>query len=218
MKRFAVIGLGNFGYYLASRLFEKGHEVVAIDRDARRVQEAKDCTSQAIVADAADPNAMRALGLNEMDTVVVSIGSVLSNSILATLCLKELGVKHLLAKALSEPHARILRKIGASEIFFPEKDLAFSMAEKLHNPNLIEQLPLLEGFSIIELAPPSSFIGKPLKALDLINRFGIQVVAIKELVPDRLNMIPTAQYVIKDSDILILLGPDKSLDKLRLQK
>lgn len=215
MKQFAIIGLGNFGHYLAIHLYKKGNEVLAIDKDANTVSEIKAQVSQAVVADATDRKAMEALGLDKMDAAVICIGSVLSESILATLTLKDIGLKQLYAKALSEAHSRILYKIGASEVFFPEKDQATALAERLHNPNMLDYFPFLEGYSIIEMAPPKTFIGQSLKELDLINRFGIQVVAIKELIPDRVNLIPTAQCVLKDSDIMILLGPNKNFDKLR---
>jgi len=218
MKQFTVIGLGNFGYYLAEHLYQKGHEVLAIDKNPSRVQEIKDNVSQAVVADATDRRALESLGINEMDAAVVCIGSVLSDSILTTLNLKDLGVKHVYAKAVSEPHGRILHKIGALEVVFPEKDLAVSLAERLHNPNILDYLPFVEGYSIIEFAPPADFIGKNLKTLNLINQYGVQVLGVKELVPERLNMIPTATYVIKDSDILILLGPNAALDRLRQKK
>ncbi|MBU0991345.1 MAG: TrkA family potassium uptake protein [Proteobacteria bacterium] len=215
MKQFTVIGLGNFGYYLATNLFEKGHDVLAIDKHANPVQEIKDKVSRAVVCDAADPKALSELGLKTMDAVIVCIGSILSNSILVTLNLKELGVRNIIAKAISEPHGRILQKIGAMDVYFPEKDSALSLANHLHNPNVIEYLPFLEGFSIIQLAPPRKFIGKTLKELDLINRFGVQVVAIKEIIPENINMIPTGNFVIKDSDVVFLLGPDESLEKLQ---
>jgi trk system potassium uptake protein TrkA len=214
MKQFVIIGLGKFGYYLAVHLYEKGHEVLAIDKNPKPVQEIKDQVSQAIVADATDRKVLEALELKEMDTVVVCIGSILSDSILTTLNLKDIGVNYVLAKAMSEAHGRILKKIGASEVIFPEKDLAISLAERLHNPNMLEYLPFVEGYSIIESAPPKEFIGKSLRELDLINRYGIQVVAIKEIIPDRLNLIPTAKFMVKDSDILILLGPNEALETL----
>jgi trk system potassium uptake protein TrkA len=214
MKQFVIIGLGKFGYYLAVHLYEKGHEVLAIDKNPKPVQEIKDQVSQAIVADATDRKVLEALELKEMDTVVVCIGSILSDSILTTLNLKDIGVNYVLAKAMSEAHGRILKKIGASEVIFPEKDLAISLAERLHNPNMLEYLPFVEGYSIIESAPPKEFIGKSLRELDLINRYGIQVVAIKEIIPDRLNLIPTAKFTVKDSDILILLGPNEALETL----
>lgn len=218
MKQFAIMGLGNFGYYLASRLYEKKHEVLALDKDPKPVQEIKNLVSQALVADTTDKEAMEALGLDQMDAVVIGIGSNMSDSILATLLMKEIGVKTVYAKAINEAHGRALRKVGASEVFFPEKDLALSVAEKLHNPNLLEFLPFIEGYSIVELAPPKDFIGKSLAELDLINRFGTQVVAVKELVPENLQLIPTGQFVIKDSDVLILMGPNERLEKLRRAK
>jgi len=216
MKQFAVIGLGNFGYYLATQLYKKGYEVLAIDKKPNLVQEIKDKVSQAIVADATERETLEAIGLEQMDAAVVCIGSVLSNSILVTLNLKDIGVKRVLAKALSEAHGRILYKIGASEVFFPEKDLALSLAERIHNPNMIDYLPFLEGYSIIELSPPQDFIGKSLQELDLINRLGIQIIAVKEVIKDQLVFIPTAKFVLKDSDILIMLGRNESLDKLKV--
>ena len=121
----------------------------------------------------------------------------------------------MLAKAMSEAHGLILLKIGASEVFFPEKDMAISIAERLHNPDMLDYLPFLEGYSIIQLASPKSFIGKSLRELNLINQYGIQVIAVKEIVPDRMKLIPTARFIIKDSDTMILLGPNEALDKLR---
>jgi trk system potassium uptake protein TrkA len=215
MKQFVILGIGNFGHYLAIHLYKKGHEVLVIDKRSNRVTEIKDQVSQAVVADATDRKALEALGLDKMDAAVVCIGSVLSESILATLNLKDIGVGRVYAKALSEAHSRILQKIGASEVFFPEKDQAISLAERLHNPNMLDYLPFLEGYSIIQLAPPNRFIGKSLRELNLINKFGVQVVAVQEVVPDRLNLIPTAQFVLKDSDIMILLGPNEALDELR---
>ncbi|MDY6971388.1 MAG: TrkA family potassium uptake protein [Thermodesulfobacteriota bacterium] len=213
-KQFAVIGLGSFCYYLAVHLYEKGHEVLAIDKKPKPVQEIKDKVSRAVVADATDRKALDALELKEMDATVVCIGSILSGSILTTLNLKDIGAKRVLAMALSEAHGRILDKVGASEVFFPEKDMAIFLGERIHNPNMLDYLPFVEGYSIIESAPPKRFAGKSLHELDLINQYGIQVVAIKERIPGKVHLIPTARSVIKENDILILLGPNDSLDKL----
>ena len=215
MKQFVIIGLGNFGYYLATYLYDKGQEILAIDKDPDRVQKIKDQVSQAVVADATDRKTLEILGVKDMDAAIVCIGSDLKDSILTTLTLKDIGVKMILAKALSENHGRILLKVGASDILFPEKDLAISLAERLNNPNILDYLPFLEGYSIIQLATPDEFIGKSLSEIDIINRFGVMVVAVKEIIPERLNMIPTGKFILKDSDILILLGPIESLDKLR---
>lgn len=215
MKQFAIIGLGNFGYYLATSLYEKRHAVLAIDKNINPVQEIKDKVTQAVVADATDIKTLETLGIKQMDAAVVCIGSVISDSILATLNLKDIGVKRVFAKAVTEPHGRILHKIGALEVVFPEMDQAISLAARLHNPNILDYLPFLDGYSIVELLSPQGFIGKDLKELNLINRYGVQVLAIKKILPDQLNMIPKAQYILKDGDILILLGPNHALDLLR---
>jgi trk system potassium uptake protein TrkA len=218
MKQFAIIGLGNFGFYLATRLQNKGYDVLAIDKVQSFVQEISGRVNQAVVADATDRKTLESLGVKHMDTVIVCIGSNMSDSILTTLNLKEIGVERVVAKALSEAHGRILEKVGASDVIFPEKDMAISLAERLHNPNMLDYLPFMEGYSIVELVPPKEFIGKELRELDLINQYGVQIVAIKEILPDRLNLIPTAKSVLKDSDIMILLGPNDALDKLRAKE
>lgn len=214
-KQFAVIGLGNFGYYLATRLCEKGHEVLGVDKNPKQVQEIRDMISRAVIADATDLQALKELELDKMDTVVVSIGSVLNSSILATLNVKDLGVRRVVAKAVSEAHGRILQKIGADEIYFPEKDLALSVAQRLDNPNVLDYLPFMEGYSIAQLAPPDDFVGKTLMELDLINRFGLQVIAVKEMVPEKVVMIPTGRFLVKDSDLLVVLGSDEALSDLQ---
>ena len=215
MKQFAVIGIGNFGFYLATRLSDKGYDVLAIDKVQNLVQEIRGRVTQAVLADSTDRKVLESLGVENMDAAVVCIGTNMSDSILTTLNLKDIGVHRVIAKALSEAHGRILEKVGATEVLFPEKDIAISLAERLHNPNMIDYLPFMEGFSIIELAPPSDFIGKKLHELNLINQYGVQIVAIKEIVPDRLNLIPTAHYTLRESDIMILLGPNDALDKLK---
>jgi len=218
MKQFAIIGLGNFGYHLARHLYQKGHEVLAVDIDPKQVQAVRDQVGQAIVADATDRNVVESLGIKEMDAAVVCIGSIMNNSILATLILKDIGVRRIYAKAITETHGRILYKVGADDVFFPEKDLAISLAERMHNPNMLDYLPFLEGYSIIELVTPEAFVGKSLQELNLINTYGVQVVAVKEMVPDRLNLIPKAQTVLKESDIMIILGPNEGLDRLQKSK
>ncbi|MGE0082987.1 MAG: TrkA family potassium uptake protein [Desulfococcaceae bacterium] len=214
-KQFAIIGMGNFGYYLAIHLCGKGHEVLAIDKKPAMIQDIRDHVSQAVVADSTDIKALDSLGIREMDTVVVCIGTNLSDSILTTLNLNDLGVKHLLAKATSDSHARILKKIGAHEIVFPERDQASHLGERLHNPNLLDYLPSIQGYSIVRIPPPKSFLGKALRELNLINRFGVQVVAIRKKDSEDLNIIPTANYELMEDDLMIILGPNDALNQLQ---
>ena len=217
MKQFAVIGIGKFGYYLATHLYSRGHEVLAIDIDPNLVQKIRNDVTSAAVADTTDPEALKSLGVRDVDTVVVCIGSILSNSILTCLNLLELGVKNIMAKSLSEPHGRILRRIGIKNVFFPEKDLAISLGEKLHAPNLIDYFPFMEGYSIIQIAVPQKFVGKSLKDVNINYKYGVQVIAVKEFIPERVIMIPKGDFVMKNSDMLTLLGPNDAIERLTNQ-
>jgi trk system potassium uptake protein TrkA len=215
--KFTVIGLGSFGANVAKILYEKNHEVVAIDDDKVKITGIKDFVTHAICMNAADKENLRAVGITDMDVVIVSLAPGMESSILTVLYLKELGVKHILVKALTEDHSKILEAIGATEIVYPERDMAIKTALRLSNPNILEYLPLMSGFGIQEIAPPASFIGKSLKELDLRNKYGITVMAIKELIPERTTLGPHAGFVIKDSDILVIIGEESQLAKLNSQ-
>jgi trk system potassium uptake protein TrkA len=212
--KFAVIGLGSFGANVARTLFERGNEVLAIDRDKDMTEAAKNFTTNSVMTEAAVKENLQALGVQEMDVVVVSLGHQLEASVMTVLYLHELGVKRIVAKALSEDHAKVLEAVGATEVIYPEKDMAIRTALRLSSPDVIEYLPLVSGITIQEIAPPVKFIGKTLKELDLTNKHGLQVIAIKEVISDRITFIPKADFVIKDSDILVIIGEEKRLSKL----
>lgn len=212
--RFAVIGLGSFGSYLARTLYEKGHEVLVIDKDKDKVEEAKDFSSQAVWMDSADKESLQALGVQDMDVAVVSLGPEMEPSILTVLYLHELGVNRILAKALSPDHGKILEAIGATEVIYPERDMAVRLAQRLGSRNVLEYLPLAENISIQEIVPPEAFIGKKLRDLDLTNRYRVQVIAVRQLVPDRLIFIPGADFVVKDSDVLVVMGEEENIADL----
>jgi trk system potassium uptake protein TrkA len=212
--KFAVIGYGSFGSNMAKTLFAKGHEVLVIDKDRERIAAAKDFATNAVMSDSAVKENLEALGLRDMDVVVVSMGHEMEASVLTTLYLRELGAKRILTKALSEDHAKVLEAVGATEVVYPEKDMAVRTALRLSSPNILEYLPLSKGITIQEIAPPGRFIGKTLKDLDLTNRYGVQVVAVKEIIPDNVVVIPRADFVIKDSDILVVIGEESELSKI----
>jgi len=215
MKQFLIVGLGNFGFHLATHLYRKGHDVMAIDKSPVLVQFIKDLVTQAVIADATDAATIRELGVKNVDTAVVGIGSVLGDSILAVLNLQELGIPHIVAKAISDPHKKVLAKLGIQDIIFPEKDTALSMAKKLDNPNLIDYLPFMDGYGIIEIAVPEKFMGKSLKQINMTNTYGVQVVAIKDPDAKHTRFTPQADDILNPGDILILLGSEKGLDTLK---
>lgn len=211
----AVIGLSSFGINVARVLYDKGAEVLAVDAEKERIDLAKAFVSHAVHMDATDKENLLALGIQDMDVVVVSMGPEMESSILSVLHLHEMGVERIIAKALTEDHGKILEAVGATEVIFPEKDMAIKTALRLSNPNVIEYLPLISGIEIQEIAPPEKFIGKSLRDLDLRSKLGIQVIAVKEIIPEKTTFIPDADFVIKDSDILVIIGDEKSLSKLK---
>lgn len=212
--KIAVIGLGSFGIQIAKTLAENRHDVTAIDIDKSRIDEAKTNVPFAVVMNAADKESLKAMGTQDMDIVVVSIGPGMEASILTVHYLKELGVRRIVAKALSEDHARILEAVGASEVVYPERDMAIKTAHRLSYPSVLEYVEVSAGVQIQEIAVPEAFLGKSLRELDLINRFGIQVLAVREIVPERLTYVPKADFVVKESDILIVMGDESKLNKL----
>ncbi|ALC18041.1 Trk K+ transport system, NAD-binding component [Desulfuromonas soudanensis] len=212
-KKFCVIGLGNFGFHVVSTLYEQGHEVTAIDTDKEKVQSVKDICSYAILGDAASKEFLSAQGVNEMDAVVVSTGERTHLSTLITLYLKELKVRRILVKAIGEDHGRILEKVGASDVIYPEKDMAIRIAHSLSTPNILEFIPLAEEYSISESAPPKHFIGKTLIDLDLRRKFKITVIAIKDVLSDQFIPAPPPTHMIKDSDVLIVIGKTEDVGK-----
>jgi trk system potassium uptake protein len=218
MKRFAVIGLGNFGFHAAKALYEDGNEVVAIDTDKARVQSIDPFCTEAVVLDSTDKEALKTLGLEDMDGVIVSTGTKISTSVLICLYLQEIGVKKILAKALDDDHGKILRRVGATEIIHPERDMALRVSRGLSRPNVLDFIPLAEEFDLIQVGPPRDFIGKSLKDLNLRAKYNVHIIAIKELVPENFILVPPASFVIKDSDILIMLGKSEDIRRIKALK
>jgi trk system potassium uptake protein TrkA len=215
MKRFAVIGSGSFGYYVAKALYEKKNEVIAIDRSKEKIQAIEPYVTTAIVQDATDAEALKGLGLKEMDAIIVSTGANIKPSILICYHLSQMELKRIIVKAEDVDHGDILKKLGASEIIQPGMDMANRLAMRLTKPNILEFLPMEEDYTIIQVDPPPSFIGKSLKDLDLRKRYEVNIIAIKELVPERFVMVPNADFVIKDSDILVMIGKETDIYKIR---
>ena len=214
MKRFIVVGLGLFGSEVARSLFAEGHEVIAVDNDPRLVDEIAPHVTHAAVADALEPASLEALGAKECDVGVISIGTDVGSSVLITLALRDLGIREIYAKVTSGSHARILEKLGATETVFPEKEAAQRLAERLSQPGILSATPLAPGFSLREIAVPEEFRGKSLRELELPRTHRIQVVAVRDLLADRLDHLPDPDAVLKDSDTLIVVGEEEALDTL----
>jgi trk system potassium uptake protein len=215
MKRVVVIGLGIFGSQLARQLYENGLEVIAVDKNREVVQKIKDRSTKAVLADASDKEVLESIGIEEDDIVVISFGEDLSASTLLTLHLKELKVKTVIVKVPNEDHKRILLRVGASEAIIPEREMANKVARSIISPNFLEYLPIADDYTIVELAPPTAFIGKSLSELDLRKRFQLQVIAIRDVLTDSLQLVPRASFIIKDSDVLVVIGKEEDILKIK---
>lgn len=208
-KQFAVIGMGRFGSSVAKTLFQMGYEVLAIDGNEHRIQENLSVVTHAVQADSTDEEALRALGLRNFDVVVVAIGQDIQASILTSLILKDLGVPTLIVKAQNELHGKVLIKIGVDKVIFPERDMGQRVAHNLISPNIIDYIELSEDYSIVEIKVAQPLIGKSLRQLDIRAKFGCNVMAIKS--GDSMNIAPHAEDLIKENDILVVVGQNKDL-------
>jgi trk system potassium uptake protein len=214
-RRVVVIGLGIFGSQLARQLYEGGLEVIAVDKNKDVIQRIKDYCTKAVVADASDKEVLESIGIAPDDVAVISFGEDLSASTLLTLHLKELKVKTIIVKAPNEDYRRILLKVGASEAIIPEREMANKVAKSIISPNVLEYLPISEEYTIVELAPPTAFIGKNLAELDLRKKYNLQVIAIRDVLADRMQLVPRASSVIKDSDVLVIIGKEEDIRKIK---
>jgi len=209
-KHICVIGLGEFGSELAKEL-SRQCEVLALDRDENRVNAVVDEVQRAVILDVRDFAGLSSVVTPDFDEVIVSIGEDLEASILCTLHLKKIGVRSIQAKAKTEDHAAILRSVGATEVIFPERETARRVAARIINPNLLDFVPLEADYRVMDVAPPDAFYGSSLLELNLRKRFGIFVLAIRELVPQRFVFLPDPGFVIKPSDVLVVIGREKDL-------
>ena len=217
-KQFGVIGLGRFGSAMATTLAELGHDVIGVDGDETRVQRLADTITHALQIDATDEKALRAAGIQDVDVAVVSIGENIESSLLVVMQLRELGIKTIVAKAVTPLHGRILEMLGVSRVVFPEREMAIRVAHGLVLPNVLEYIELSRDFSIVELPAPEPFIGKSLKQLELRPRYGLTLIAIKRMPegggPLATNIAPSADETIRRDDILALLGSTERLGQL----
>jgi len=219
-----VIGLGQFGRHTASTLYAGGGDVVAIDADQARVELIKDEVGQAICANAADIDCLRTLGVDRADTAIVALGEDdLEASIVCCAALSDLGVGRIIVRAASELHGRILSRVGASRIIYPEKQMGEQLARSLISTGVVDQINLSTGQIIAHVRPRYDLIGKSLRDCQLRDRYKVAVVGIqrkKRTIDDRgdaqeeLNLLPVPEMdtVLGEDDILIIVGNQNQIE------
>jgi trk system potassium uptake protein TrkA len=222
MKKFAVIGLGNFGFNIARSLVDNNCEVLGIDIDKNIVEKAKGFLTHAITGNPSSKAVLDSIGVNEYDAVILSIGQEMVSSILIALYLKEASVKKIIARAISDDHEKILKMLGVDSVIFPERDMAVRIGKMLSMDNAVDYLPLTEEYSIIEIVPPPSFIGKSIRELSIGARYRCQILGIKNIAddlatdenPQKTIIAPSADDIITEGNILIVLGKTKSIERM----
>lgn len=212
-KQFVVIGCGRFGSSVAKKLHDLGAEVMTVDKNEETIQNIADYVTYAVQADATDENTIKSLGIRNFDVAVVSIGGDIQSSILVTLMLKELGVKYVVAKAQNDLHGKVLYRIGADRVVFPEREMGIRVASNLVSDNILEYIQLAPDYSIMEIVALSSWTGKTLKDIDMRNEYGINVMAIKH--GDEIDITISADEVLKEGDVLVVIGHNDNLKKIQ---
>jgi trk system potassium uptake protein TrkA len=211
-KQFVVIGCGRFGQSVAIKLAEMGSEVMVVDDNEEIIQSISDKVTYAVQADATDENAIKALGIRNFDVAIVTIGSDIQSSILVTLLVKEMGIKHIVAKAQNAAHAKVLYKIGANRVVFPEKEMGIKVAKGLLSSNVLELIDLAPEYSILELRMSDQWIGKSLVEINMRREYSLSVIAIRRGDDIDINVEPD-RVLLKD-DILVVIGHNKDLQRL----
>lgn len=212
-KQFIVIGCGRFGSSVAKTLTELGHEVMVVDHNGDIIKEISEYVSHAVQMDALDEASFRTIGLRNFDVAIIAIGSDIEASIMATLIAKEAGVPTVIAKALTEIHGKVLTRIGADKVIFPERDMGVRVAHGLSSPNILDIIEFSDNYSIVETVALKEWENKSLKELNLTKRLGMTILAIKT--GERINIVPTSDDIIKKDDIIVILGKNSNLKRLR---
>ena len=213
MKSYVVIGLGRFGSEVARQLYSLGCEVLALDMRSDLVQQISKDVTHAVVGDGQDIEVLKALGVRNMDCAIIAIGDDLAASVLATMNMKELGIPYVVCKAHDDTHRRVLEKLGADRVVIPEKENAARLARSLSTPNVLDYIELSEDYGIVEVPAPKSWHEKSLKDLNVRAKLGVNILAVRR--QGKINVSPTADFVIRSGDIMVVLGDSLALEALQ---
>lgn len=220
MRQFAVLGLGQFGMAVTENLLKYGVEVLVIDSDEDRISDMKSRVTTAVVAEATDRSTMLRFLSEGIECVIISLGPEIEASILATLYAKEAGVQKIIVKANTSDHGKVLELVGATQVVMPSASEAKRVVSGLVRPNILDYLPLAEGFSVSEIMAPKAFWGKNLKELELRKRQRLDVIAIRSAAQEgeeqgELEIIPSPERIIQEGDSLLIIGRDVDILKIR---
>lgn len=215
MKSFCVIGLGKFGYTLAEKLAEEGKQVMVIDLDVDKINSIADKVTHSVIGDPTNENVLRASGVSDYECAVIGIAKNINDNILLTIMLKELGVKKVVARATNEGHQKVLSRIGADYIVFPEKDMGEKMAHLLSRDNVTEFVEF-HGYQIVEMIVPDGWVSKNLIELELRKKYNVSVLAIKDA-DGNVSVTPAPTRIFGNGERVSVLGTTKDIQKITKQ-
>ncbi len=217
-KEFAVFGLGKFGSSIALTLAEAGQEVVAIDQNEERVQAVADAVTYAATADVTDADVIENLGLRNLDCAIIAISSDMESSIMATILAKEHGVPYVVAKAENDMHKKILEKVGADKVVFPEREMGNRLARNLVGGNFIDMVELSTTFSLVEIKPLKEWIGKSIRSLDIRSKYHMNIVGIRTSDGKNgdLDAMPNPDMVLTQEMTMFIAGKNDDLRKISI--
>lgn len=216
-QQFAVIGLGRFGRAVCSTLHGLGHEVLAVDEDERRVAQtlSDQIAAHAVQLDTTQPRALKEAGITDFDTVIVAIGNYVEESIITTLNLKEAGVNHVVAKASSEIHGKLLNRVGADHVVFPEHEMGCELARSLTSPGILDRFEIDPDHSIAEVIVPAAFDQKTIIDLDLRNKFELTLLAVsQDSQPEKFEINPSPVTRLKAGGVMVVIGSNRSIERI----
>ncbi len=211
-KDFVVFGLGKFGRSVAQTLTENGCDVLAIDQSEETIQDVSEFVTHAVQADVTDADALSALGIRNFDVAVVAISNDMQSSIMSTILAKEMGVDYVIAKAQNDIHKRVLEKVGADRVIFPEREIGVRIANNLTSDSFVDFIELSEDFSIVELEVKEQWRGRTLRELDMRNAFGINVIGMRQ--GETMTITPGPDKLLELGEILIVIGSNSNLKKI----
>lgn len=210
-QNFAVFGLGTFGGSICKELSKEGVEVLAVDIDEEKVHEFKNIASHAVMADTTDEDALKELGIKNIDHVILAIGENIQASILTAVILTDMEIKKITVKAQNNYHEKILNKIGVDKVVHPERDTGKRIVHRLISNNILDYLELSDEYSIVEVRAGRKIAGHTLVDLDIRMKYGCNVVAIKR--DSGITVSPGSDDVLQADDILIVIGADTDISK-----
>lgn len=225
-KQYFIVGLGTFGMSLAKALTSKNAQILAVDIDKEKVEDATTSGINAVVADATEEKILRKLGLQDFDVAIVAIGENIEASILSTLLLKDIGVKHIIVKGINAYHSRIAAKVGADRVVYPEEDMAIKLADSLLKPSIIEEIELSKEFNLAEIVLPPVFYNKSLAESRIKEEYNLTLVAIKRKetfiseegetdIREETIVSPSSKELLQEGDVILVVGREVDIDRIR---